>query len=428
MTHFEGKIELSEALATAMHRDSSRIETICREIFENPEAALEEQRASSVLAEYLADLGYQVETGVAGLPTAFVASMRNFDAEAMRKGLRHGHIAILAEYDAGEGGHLQGRHLVAGAAMALAAGLVPVLQNLHGEVSIIGCPAATTLEGKRLLAGEGLFDAPDLALGAAPASTGLGFQSTINNTGQTLASAQVVVTFAGSAGESDARQRLATAMESQVHDLEADESVQSVLSERGVEVVLMAGSNAGIDRLADRVRDLANEAARDTGSTAIVDVPRSVPAMNPNRILSRRIKTYADNMGLVQDKIVKAPPAPPDDRAYPSMVTGTAFARYPITEGADVHLGTLEFAEASISEFAFKQLISVSLAVGITAIDTLGDMEMRGFVEGELLRSLNAQGIKRPPRRWLGVHPVMPRDGASAPPPALGPLGKPRRG
>lgn len=428
MTHFEGKKELSEALATAMEHEGGRIEAICREIFDNPEAAFEEQRASGLLTDYLSQLGYQVETGVAGLPTAFVARMHHFDAEAMRKGLRHGHVAILAEYDAGQDGHVHGRHLVAGAAMAIAAGLVPVLRDLHGEVSIIGCPASTTLEGKRLLADEGVFEAPDLALGAAPASSGQGFQATINNTGQTLASARLVVTFAGDTGESDARQRLATALDSHSHQLEDGEDLQASLSERGIEVPLVALANAGIDRMIERVRDLANEAARDTGSTAVVDVSLRVPAMNPSRILSRRIKTYADNMGLVQDKVVKSAPAGPDDRAYASMVTGTSFARFPISEDADVQMGTPEFAEASVSEFAFKQMISASLAVGITAIDSLGDMEFRGFVDGELIRNLNAQGTKRPPRRWLGVHPVMPRNGASSPPPALGPLGSPRRG
>ena len=37
-------------------------------------------------------------------------------------------------------------------------------------------------------------------------------------------------------------------------------------------------------------------------------------------------------------------------------------------------------------------------------------MEFRGFVEGELIRGLRHRGIVRTPRRWLGVHPVLPRE------------------
>lgn len=427
MTHFEGQAELGKALESAIRDNAAGIESICREIFDNPEQAFREERASALLSDYLAGIGYEVETGVAGLPTAFVARLQNHDAEATRKGLRHGHIAVIAEYDAGEGGHLTGRHLVAGAALASAVGLVEVLKKLHGDVWIIGCPAASTAEGKRLLADEGVFEAPDLALGAFPAAKGFAFQPTINNTGGTLASAHLVVRFAGEAGESEARQRLATAVESQLHDLGPYASIQTSLAETGVEFDLISETTPGLDELVARIEDLAHEAARDTASSVGIDVTRRTPALNVSRILARRAKTFADRLGLKQDVIVKTPPETPSDWSHLTQSTSAVKVRYLVSEDA-VEQGTAAFAEASNSGFAYDQMISAAIAVGLTSLDCLGDMEFRGFVDGELIRTLNSQGIQRVPRRWLGVHPVLPRAEAIGAPPKLGPLAPPRRG
>jgi hypothetical protein len=191
---------------------------------------------------------------------------------------------------------------------------------------------SSTHTSRPALASQNPAAAPDLALGTMPASSGLGFQPTINNSGETLAMARVAVRFAGDAGESDARQRLATAVQSQEISKEAGDSIQTSLAESGVEFTLLSASNAGLEALIEQVTALARNAALDTSSTESVDVVTRVPAMLVNRILARRIKTYADNMGLVQDTIVKSPAGPPLDLAYPSMSMATTLSRFPVSE------------------------------------------------------------------------------------------------
>lgn len=428
MSHFDGRTELGDALGRALESAAGEVEALSREIFASPEPAFGELKAVRLQTDYLTELGYQVESDIAGLPTAFIARMQNYDQEAMNKGLRHGHVAVISEYDAGPDGHVDGRHLVAGAALAAAVGLAEALKGIHGEVSIIGCPAAGTAEGKRLLQGAGVFEAPDLALGALPAASGSGFQSTINGTGGTVALAHVVVTFAGDAGQSDARQRLATAVDAQLHELPASDSLDVSLSETGVECTLSSHTNPDLNALIERVEALAQEAARDTGSTVTVDVVARTPAMNVNRILARRAKTFADRMGLKQDRIFKHTPRPASDWGHVSLVTPTAQVRYIVSE-EPVETGTLAFAEACTTAFAYEQMISAALTVGLTGLDTLGDMEFRGFAEGELIRTVKAQGVKRVPRRWLGVRPLSSHNGNNGQtPPALGPLSQSRRG
>ena len=70
---------------------SGEMFAFCRALYEDPELSLEETRASRRLAEVLAHDGFQVQPGVADLPTSFVAT-----ADGGRPGPS---IAILAEYD-----------------------------------------------------------------------------------------------------------------------------------------------------------------------------------------------------------------------------------------------------------------------------------------------------------------------------------------
>lgn len=413
MSDFEGRSDLGQAAMRAIERARPDIAAICNEIFENPELASGEERAAALLPEFLASSGFAVEPNLAGMPTAFQADNRHFDSEAMRKGLRHGEIAILAEYDADiERGHASGRHLVAGAALASAIGVASSFSSLYGRVTVIGCPAASTGEGKRRLAEAGVFEPFDAVLGARPVSTGAGFQPTINGTGDTIATSRLRIQFEGPSGSSDARQRLATAAESIGHDLVEPEHLDVVITDDGIELDVRSRTNADLALLVTKLRDLVTQTALDTGATAHVAEVAGSPAMNVNRILARRIKTFGDNIGLKQDRTVKSAPTEVSDWGHVSLVTSTVEAAYPISTDV-VTIGSDEFKRASVSDFAYDQMITVSMVLARTGMDLIGDIELRGYTEGELIRTLKAQGVARTPRRWLGVHPVLPRESSN---------------
>ena len=54
--------------------NSSRLIDCARKIWEHPELGLEEHQSFRVLADFLTAEGFGVEKGVAGIPTAFVAT------------------------------------------------------------------------------------------------------------------------------------------------------------------------------------------------------------------------------------------------------------------------------------------------------------------------------------------------------------------
>src|SRR5438445_13406406 len=132
---------------------------ISREIHEHPELKFEEYFASNLLARSIRELGLKVETGIAGLKTAFRAE---FGASGPT-------IAILAEYDALPNGHSCGHNLIAGAALAAAIGLASMGQKLPGRIVLMGTPAEEGGGGKIILLDNGAFNDIDAAIMAHPA-------------------------------------------------------------------------------------------------------------------------------------------------------------------------------------------------------------------------------------------------------------------
>jgi amidohydrolase len=113
------------------HRDV--LIDISNRIHGEPELGHQEFKASTLLSEALRGHGYEVELGVVGMKTAFVA----------RRPMRDGPtIGILAEYDALPGiGHACGHNLIASAALGAAIGASAVAKELPGNVVIYGTPA-----------------------------------------------------------------------------------------------------------------------------------------------------------------------------------------------------------------------------------------------------------------------------------------------
>lgn len=142
-------------------------------IWELAETALVEQQSAAVLADYAERQGFEVERGVAGMPTAFVASYGN-------KGPV---IAIMGEYDAlpgisqkatavkeplqvGAAGHGCGHNLFGAASLGAAVAIKQLIADgtLEGTVRFIGTPAEESIGGKIYMIREGVFRDVDVAL------------------------------------------------------------------------------------------------------------------------------------------------------------------------------------------------------------------------------------------------------------------------
>lgn len=149
------------------------------QIWQFAEIALHEQKSATVLKEILGNNGFQVESDLAGMPTAFRASWGNgkpvigflgeYDAlpELNQKTLPHQEPAVE-----GGSGHGCGHNLLGvgslGAALALKAEMEK--DNLPGTVVYLGCPAEEIMTGKIYMARDGYFNDLDIALSWHPFS------------------------------------------------------------------------------------------------------------------------------------------------------------------------------------------------------------------------------------------------------------------
>jgi metal-dependent amidase/aminoacylase/carboxypeptidase family protein len=161
----------------AVHAQRELASATIRFVHEHPELGHEEFECSAHLAAVLADAGFEVKRGVAGLPTAFRASIT---------GGRPGRtVGVVAMYDAvaavGDGGepvavHSCGHGPISGAIVAMATALAQVRERLAGRVIVVGCPADEIHApgaqerggGKALTVSGGAWDDIDVALYAHP--------------------------------------------------------------------------------------------------------------------------------------------------------------------------------------------------------------------------------------------------------------------
>jgi amidohydrolase len=138
-----------------------RATRLAARIHAHPELGLEEHRAARWLARFLAAEGFDVSTGTAGLPTAFVGR---------RVGGPGPVIGLVAEYDALPGiGHGCGHNLMGASSAAAAVVATRVLgPTFPGEVRVIGTPAEETRHAKVDLIEAGCFADVDAALQIHP--------------------------------------------------------------------------------------------------------------------------------------------------------------------------------------------------------------------------------------------------------------------
>lgn len=187
---------LRQSLADGVDRWKPRVKALARDIHGFKEISFEEARSAEAITALLAEGGFDVERGTAGLPTAFTASAGTGDLT----------VALCVEYDALPGiGHACGHNLIAGASVAAALALQPFVDELGLTLKAIGTPAEEHGGGKSLMLERGAFDGVGLALMVHPVQDGL----TYNPAGT---SAQAVgrykATFTGKAAHAAAAPHL----------------------------------------------------------------------------------------------------------------------------------------------------------------------------------------------------------------------------
>ena len=128
---------------------TDRLVALSHDLHAEPELAFEEHRSCAKVLAVARSAGFEVQTPVCGLDTAFVATAGRGDLV----------IALCAEYDALPGiGHACGHNVNAASATGAAIALGAVAEDLGIRVVLVGTPAEETAGGKIILLEGGVFD------------------------------------------------------------------------------------------------------------------------------------------------------------------------------------------------------------------------------------------------------------------------------
>lgn len=167
------EVDAKARVIASIDASTETYQAIAQEIWEWAEVGYQEIKSSARLVAQLRAQGFEVETGVAGMPTAFVASYGEGSPT----------IALLAEFDAlpglsqaalperrprveGAAGHACGHHLFGAGSVAAAAALREWLttSGTAGTLRVYGTPAEEGGSGKVYMTREGLFEGVDIVL------------------------------------------------------------------------------------------------------------------------------------------------------------------------------------------------------------------------------------------------------------------------
>ncbi|MDR9391427.1 MAG: M20 family metallopeptidase [Trueperaceae bacterium] len=342
----------------AVDRRSQDLVALSHRIHAHPEIRFEEHRASAWLTDALEREGFEVQRPAGGLETAFVARKRGGGGDGPT-------VAILCEYDALEGlGHACGHNVIATIGLGGGLALGASMDQLPGELRVIGCPGEEGGGGKAYLVEAGVFDDVDAAMMIHPLAED-------RQGGPSLARVGWDVTFTGEPAHAamaphlgvnalDAVRLAFSGLDAMRQQVTSDVRLHGIVREGGDAAniiperasmrLLVRCADRGylFDSLVPRARNVLEGAALMTGCD--VEVNEIGPAyenMIPNRALAERYAEHARSLG-------RSPAAIDADDYGGSTDMGNVSQRLPalhayiaIDDEAKPHTAPFEIAAAS---------------------------------------------------------------------------------
>src|SRR5438093_1231498 len=368
MNDLERSLALPQLVARLTGRDARRDAVVLRakqlmdkellamadDITRHPEVGHKEERSVGILTDWLKAHDFDVETGVAGLKTAFVARYR--------KGTPGPNLGVIVEYDALRGttrdfhGDQHSAQGPVGLAAALAVAEFLTSSRTPGTVTVYGTPAEELAgqAAKTTMYNAGVFKGVDVLVrshsSTATQTPAAGFGSCCMNIDV------VRFTFSGAPAHQlqawDGRDALTGVIELFNHidairrTLRPETRIQGIVTEGGkapnvvpdraaAEFWLRYPDPVYLAQVLDRVSDAARAAALPTGnSTACAAFMPTTSRRCGRPTRSRRCRSRPGN-----DRLVAHPArrCDPDDHRLPGAARRAAAHRH-APAGPDVHL------------------------------------------------------------------------------------------
>lgn len=327
------------------------------------EVGLHEERSAECLAQALEAEGFLVDRGVAGMPSALVATwgsgnpvigfLGEYDA---LPGVSQKKTAVREELVPGGAGHGCGHNLLGAGAFGAVIGLKHEMaeEGIQGTLKYFGCPAEENFSGKAFMARDGLFDDCDVCLTWHPG------QLNQVSTGSSLAVSSMNVTFHGVTAHAsgdpyngrsalDAIMLTGMGVEFLREHMSSKARIHYVVTEGGSQpnvvpalasawFYVRAPQRDECDSLYERVLNCAYGAAQMTETRCEIELLDAIYNLLPNRALE----------GVLDDALKRVgPPAfGPEDHEFAAEIAQTIapeqkeafFRKEPLPEGVETAL------------------------------------------------------------------------------------------
>ena len=206
-TNAQSANKLKKELLNSINQKSDELITISDNIWKAAEVAFREEKSAEYLMAYARQNGFDVDSDLAGMPTAFTATygegspvigiIGEFDA---LPGLSQTTVPYKNELIDGGAGHGCGHNLFGTASLGAAVAIKELIEkgSLKGTVKYFGTPAEEKFFGKLWMIREGVFDNLDVVMDWHPAD------KTEANVQPSLALVDFMVEFTGQSAHASA--------------------------------------------------------------------------------------------------------------------------------------------------------------------------------------------------------------------------------
>ncbi len=376
-----------EKIGSEIEAQRATLEQLALTIGKNPELGFAEVEAARLLTGVLEEVGFRVTRGIAGLETAFSATV----------GQGAPNVALLCEYDAlPELGHACGHNLIGVASVGAALGLAPFLHQLGGTLTILGTPAEETGSGKVVLVDAGFFADVDAAMMFHPSAHNL-LMATSNAldayefkfTGKPAHAADspeeginaldgVIAVFNG---VNALREHLPDGV--RIHGIisEGGTAANIVPARAVARFYIRAPQREMLDGITAKVLNVVEGAALMTGTAVQArEFELGTDNMVPNHPLALAFGANLQRLGVVDiDEFAQGRGS--SDMGNVSRVVPAIHPYLSIGEGLIAH--TPEFAEASVGPQGLQAAITAAEALAYTAFDLFTDRVLLKAVQDE---------------------------------------------
>ncbi|MCG3224763.1 MAG: M20 family metallopeptidase [Candidatus Heimdallarchaeota archaeon] len=376
---------MKEKVSSFIDENRELLLAVSKEIFDNPELGFEEFKASKLLAEKIQEAGFETKLGVANLETAIHAIHPDISEGPV--------VAILAEYDALPGlGHGCGHNLIAAAGLGASLALSSIKKDLPGKLVFMGTPAEEGGGGKIFMIKAGLFDEVDAAIMFHPSAT----KNYVGRGG--LAVQEIKIEFFGKTAHASAEpEKGINALDAIIQTfngisalrqhITSDARMHGVITNGGVkpnivpdyasaEFYVRAQDDKYLEELLNKVENCAKGAALSSGARLEFSrIGNAYMSRNVNKTLGA---AFSKNMKAIGEETHVVPHGKglgSSDIGNVSHVVPTIHPYMGISK-VEINGHSTDFAKAASSEYGNEQMLKITKALAMTAIDVFTTPEL----------------------------------------------------